>query len=84
MEQYATFLAATVLVASSFIVIIMALVIVNNLLHKYWNKLNTPNWFGMNNHYRFADETELQAASTQVEPKLIDPKTTPTKSKASK
>lgn len=84
MEQYATFLAATVLVASSFIVIIMTLVIINNILHKYWNKLNMPNWLGMNHHYRFADETELQAASTQVEPKLIDPKTVTEKNKTSK
>lgn len=36
MDQAAVFLAGTILTALGFIVVVIAAVIVNNILHKYW------------------------------------------------
>jgi hypothetical protein len=51
MDQAAVFLAGSILTALGFLVIIAAVVLVNNVLHKYWKpvKMFTPDsWKGFN------------------------------------
>jgi hypothetical protein len=51
MDQAATWFAGSILVTLGFLVIIAGVVVVNNLLHKYWKpvKLFTPDsWKGFN------------------------------------
>ena len=51
MDQAAVFLAGSILTALGFLVIIGAVVIVNNILHKYWKpvKIFSPDsWKGFN------------------------------------
>ena len=57
MDQAAVFLAGSILTALGFLVVIAAIVIVNNILHKYWKPvrifsadswhINPPHRFGM-------------------------------------
>lgn len=51
MDQAATWFAGSILVTLGFLVIIAGIVVVNNLLHKYWKpvKIFTPDsWKGFN------------------------------------
>jgi len=51
MDQAAVFLAGSILTALGFIVFVIAIVIVNNILHKYWKPVNmfTPDsWKAFN------------------------------------
>lgn len=51
MDQAAVFLAGSILTALGFVVIVIAIVIVNNILHKHWKplKIFTPDsWKGFN------------------------------------
>jgi hypothetical protein len=48
-DQSATFLAGSILTALGFVVIIIAVIFVNNILHKYWKpvRMFTPDsWKG--------------------------------------
>lgn len=51
MDQAAVFLAGTVLTMLGFIVVVIAAIVVNNILHKYWKpvKIFTPDsWKAFN------------------------------------
>jgi hypothetical protein len=51
MDQAAVFLAGTVLTTLGFIVVVIAAIVVNNILHKYWKpvKIFTPDsWKAFN------------------------------------
>lgn len=51
MEQAATFLAASILLTIGTVVIIAGIILVNNLIHKYWKpvKVFTPeSWTAFN------------------------------------
>lgn len=51
MDQAAVFLSGSILTALGFIVIVGAVVVVNNILHKYWKpvKIFSPDsWKGFN------------------------------------
>ncbi len=51
MDQAATFLASSILIMLAAIIIIAGILIVNNLLNKYWKPINifTPDsWKGFN------------------------------------
>lgn len=44
MDQAAVFLAGSILTALGFLVIVAAVVLVNNLLHKYWKPVTIFKW----------------------------------------
>ena len=44
MDQAAVFLAGSVLTMMGFVVIIVGIVIVNNILHKYWKPVTFFKW----------------------------------------
>jgi hypothetical protein len=70
MDQAAVFLAGSILTMMGFIVIVMGIIVVNNLIDKYWKDLG---WFKWNLHpepQRFATPEELRELDKTNEPKL--------------
>jgi hypothetical protein len=71
MDQAAVFLAGSILTALGFVVVIVAAVVVNNILHKYWKPIRvftSDSWSAMNPPERFAtpeDITEIKNKETK-------------------
>ena len=62
MDQAAVFLAGSILTALGFLVVIAAVIIVNNLLHKYWKPVRiftSDSWSAMNPPHRFATPEDI-------------------------
>jgi hypothetical protein len=68
MDQAAVFLAGSILTALGFIVVIGAIVIINNILNKYWKpvKIFTSDSWHINPP-RFASQDELNRISPHLE-----------------
>jgi len=62
MDQAAVFLAGSILTALGFIVVIAAIVVVNNILHKYWKpvKIFSADSWHVNPPHRFGTPEELE------------------------
>jgi hypothetical protein len=61
MDQAAVFLAGSILTALGFLVVIAAIVIVNNMLHKYWKPVrifSADSWH-INPPHRFSAPEEI-------------------------
>jgi len=69
MDQAAVFLAGSILTAIGFIVIVAAVVAVNNIIHRYWKpiKIFTPDSWNLNPPSRFVEPYELDKSQ---EPKV--------------
>jgi hypothetical protein len=77
MDQAAVFLAGSILTMLGFIVVIGGVIVINNLIHKYWKPVRvfTPDsWKAMNPPARFASQEELERVSPQFEPEIIPKK----------
>jgi hypothetical protein len=61
MDQAAVFLAGSILTALGFIVVVAAIVAINNLLHKYWKpvRIFTADSWSINPPVRYATDEEL-------------------------
>jgi hypothetical protein len=62
MDQAAVFLAGSVLTALGFIVIVIGLVVVNNIIARYWRPVRIfteDSWHGFGGHARFAEPHEV-------------------------
>jgi hypothetical protein len=62
MDQAAVFLAGSILTALGFLVVIAAIIVVNNLLHKYWKPVrifSSDSWNLNPPHRVFASADEL-------------------------
>lgn len=71
MDQAAVFLAGSILTALGFLVIVAAIVAVNNILHKYWKPVEFT-WFSSlyeHSNKRFVDPEPLHSEG-QKEPHL--------------
>ena len=71
MDQSAVFLAGSILTALGFLVIIGAVIIVNNLLNKYWKPVRiftSDSWTAINPPQRFASQDELDRITPHLEP----------------
>ena len=70
MDQAAVFLAGSILTALGFIVVIGAVVIINNLLHNYWKpvRIFTPDSWNINPPTTFIQE------QSKIEP-AVEPAT---------
>jgi hypothetical protein len=69
MDQAAVFLAGSILTALGFLVIIGSIVIVNNLLHKFWKPVKiftADSWNAMNPPNRFASQDELDRVAPEL------------------
>jgi hypothetical protein len=72
MDQAAVFLAGSILTALGFVVVIISIVIVNNVLHKYWKPVRiftTDSWSAMNPPARYATPEELEKIEPPLEKK---------------
>jgi hypothetical protein len=66
MDQAAVFLAGSILTMMGFIVVVIGLVIINNIINKYWKPIRvftSDSWTAMNPPERFMQES-------QIEPKI--------------
>ena len=64
MDQAAVFLAGSILTMLGFIVVIAAMVVINNILHKYWKPIRiftADSWY-INPPGRFAEPQEVESA----------------------
>ena len=68
MDQAAVFLAGSILTALGFVVLIAAVVAINNILHKYWKpvRIFTADSWNLNPHLRYVTPEEL----AKIEPKI--------------
>ena len=66
MDQAAVFLAGSILTMMGFIVVVMGIIVINNLIAKYWKDLGWFKWQAGESP-RFATQEELDKAN---EPKL--------------
>ena len=62
MDQAAVFLAGSILTALGFLVVILAIIVVNNLLHKFWKpvKIFSADSWHINPPQRFAEPHEVE------------------------
>jgi hypothetical protein len=69
MDQAAVFLAGSILTALGFLVVIAAIIIVNNILHKYWKPVRiftADSWTAMNPPMRYATPEEVEEIKSNV------------------
>ena len=77
MDQAAVFLAGSILTALGFVVFVIAIVIVNNIIHRWWKPLGwTFGWISLPT--RFATTEELEQAP-KIEPVIDKKNESPTK-----
>ena len=71
MDQAAVFLAGSILTALGFVVVIVAIVIVNNILHKYWKpvKIFTSDSWNLSPPVRYATPEELEKIEPAIDKK---------------
>jgi hypothetical protein len=72
MDQAAVFLAGSILTAMGFVVVVIAIVFVNNVLHKYWKPVRiftTDSWSAMNPPQRFATAEDMEKIAPHLDDK---------------
>ena len=69
MDQAAVFLAGSILTALGFIVVVAAVVAVNNIIAKYWKpvRIFTSDSWNLNPPVRYATEDELARIAPKLE-----------------
>ena len=73
MDQAAVFLAGSVLTMIGFVVVVIGVVIINNIIHKYWKPLGWFKSWGLtfdHSSARFAEPTEAQPLDKSQDPPL--------------
>jgi len=70
MDQAAVFLAGSILTALGFIAVVIGLVVINNIIARYWRPIRIfteDSWKGIGGNVRFAEPNELEKSQ---EPEL--------------
>ena len=62
-DQAAVFLAGTILTALGFVIIVIAAIVINNIIHKYWKR------FGWNLLPLYMQKQETVIEETKIERK---------------
>ena len=70
MDQAAVFLAGAILTCLGFIVVTMAILVINNLCAKYWKPVQWVKLESFSTTTRFATPEELEKIDKTTEPKL--------------
>ena len=70
MDQAAVFLAGSILTMMGFVIVVIGIVIINNIIHKYWKpvRIFTSDSWNMNPPGRFMHEHEVQMS--REDPKI--------------
>jgi hypothetical protein len=68
MNQAAVFLGASILLMLGFIVIVVGVILVNNLIHKFWKpvKFWTPDSWQGNPPIRYASSDEIKKMAEKI------------------
>ncbi len=71
MNQAAVFLAASILLSLGFIIIIAGVIVVNNLIHKFWKPVRfwTPESWSGNPPIRYASSDEIKKVAEKISAK---------------
>jgi hypothetical protein len=76
MDQAAVFLAGSILTALGLVVFVIAVVVVNNIIHHWWKPLGwTFGWISAPT--RFATPEELEQRPPKIEPTIDNKKNEP-------
>jgi hypothetical protein len=69
MDQAAVFLAGSILTALGFIVVIGSIIVVNNLLNKYWKpvRIFTSDSWNLNPPQRFATPEDMEKIAPHLD-----------------
>jgi hypothetical protein len=70
MDQAAVFLAGSILTMLGFVVVVAAIVAINNILHKYWKPVRiftADSWSAINPPQRFASQDELDRLAPRLD-----------------
>jgi len=70
MDQAAVWLAGSILTVLGFVVIIVGVVFINNILHKFWKPVtlfSADSWKALNPPQRFASQEELDRVAPHLE-----------------
>jgi hypothetical protein len=70
MDQAAVFLAGSILTMLGFVVIIAGLLVINNILYKFWKPVRiftADSWAAMNPPDGFASQDELNRVAPTIE-----------------
>jgi hypothetical protein len=63
MDQAAVFLAGSILTALGFVAVVIGLVVINNIIARYWRPIRIfteDSWKGITGNARFAEPHELE------------------------
>ena len=63
MDQAAVFLAGSILTALGFIAVVIGLVVINNIIARYWRPVRIfteDSWHGFSSSARFAEPQEIE------------------------
>jgi len=73
MDQAAVWLAGSILISLGFVVLVVAAIVVNQILHKYWKpvRIFTPESWNINPPIRYATPEELEKISATLDEKDI-------------
>jgi UPF0716 family protein affecting phage T7 exclusion len=74
MDQAAVFLAGSVLTVLGFITVVIGLVVINNIIARYWRPIRIfteDSWKGITGNARFAEPHELEKSQ---EPEMVKKK----------
>ena len=71
MDQAAVWLGGSILTALGFVVLIIAIVVVNNIIHKFWKpvRIFTSDSWNLNPPIRYATPEELEKIEPAIEKK---------------
>ena len=71
MDQAAVWLSGSILTALGFVVLVIAVVIVNNIIHKFWKpvRIFTSDSWNLNPPIRYATPEELEKIEPATEKK---------------
>jgi len=71
MDQAAVWLGGSILTALGFVVLIIAVVVVNNIIHKFWKpvRIFTSDSWNLNPPIRYATPEELEKIDPAMEKK---------------
>ena len=59
MDQAAVFLAGSILTMLGFIIVVAGIIVINNLLAKYWKPVKLFEWTSPYDHARFIEEERI-------------------------
>jgi hypothetical protein len=76
MDQAAVWLAGCILISLGVVVLVVAAIVINQILHKYWKpvRIFTPESWNINPPIRYATPEEMEKLTTKLDEKDVQKK----------